>query len=291
MNVFHKSVLLKEVIDYLDVKKGKKYIDSTLGGGGHTLEVLERGGIVLGVDQDQEAIDHIEKNFKFQISNFKLTIVRGNFRDIDKIAHLKGFDKVSGIIFDLGLSSHQIETSARGFSFLTEAPLDMRMDKSLEVRARDLINALTEKELYELFTKLGEEYNARAISSAISRARRIKPIETTTELANIIKSVGRHEKIHPATKVFQALRIAINDELNNLRESLPRAVGLLDKGGVLAIISFHSLEDRIVKNTFLEFSKEGIGTILTKRPVEPNFEEIKENKRSRSAKLRIFRKN
>ncbi|RJQ37950.1 16S rRNA (cytosine(1402)-N(4))-methyltransferase RsmH [Candidatus Microgenomates bacterium] len=296
MNNYHIPVLLKEVLDFLNIQDGQKYIDATLGGGGHSFEILKRGGRLLAIDVDQEAVDYVQENLKSQISNLKnigknLVLVRGNFKDIDKIAHLNGFDKVSGIVFDLGVSSHQLESKERGFSFLNDAPLDMRMDKDLGVRALDLINILTKGELYELFIKLGEEYNARAISDAILSARRIRPIETTGELAKIIASVsGKFSKIHPATKVFQALRIAVNDELNSLREALPKALELLEKNGLLLIISFHSLEDRIVKNEFIKFEKEGFGEILTKKPIVPSLEEINRNRRSRSSKLRVIKR-
>ena len=308
MNNFHTPVLLKEVIENLRVEKGKKYIDATIGGGGHTVEILKNGGVVLGIDVDQDAIEYIkkilrEKDIKILsekkdealnilVSQYpNITLVRGNFRDIDKIAHLNNFDNVSGIIFDLGVSSYQLGTANRGFSFQKVGPLDMRMDQDLGVSAADIINVLKKGELYELFTKLGEESRARQLSSSIVRARRIKPIETTKGLANIIGSISKgFSKIHPATKVFQALRIAVNDELNSIREALPKAVDLLSRNGRLLVISFHSLEDRIVKNLFLEFASRGIGEVITKKPITPSFLEIEKNRRARSAKLRILRK-
>ena len=297
MSSFHKSVLLKEVLDSLNVKKGNKYIDATLGGGGHTVGVLKRGGRVLVLDLDQEAIDYVRDNIKHQISNIKfgeqLVLVKGNFKDIEEIAHLNNFDEVSGIIFDLGVSSHQLESAERGFSFQKEGPLDMRMDKDLSVKALDLVNGLTKGELYELFTKLGEERFSRSISNNIIRARGIKSITTTNELARLIEEVYPRgfKKINPATKVFQALRIAVNDELNNLRQALPSAMRILEKNGRLVVISFHSLEDRIVKNIFNEFEEEKLGVNITKKPVTPTALEIEENPRARSAKLRIFEKN
>jgi len=295
MNNFHTPVLLKEVIDLLQVKNGEKYIDTTLGGGGHTFEILERGGIVLGIDLDQDAIDFAQN--KFQLRKH-LTLVQGNFKDIDKIAHLKGFDKVSGIIFDLGLSSHQLEDQTRGFSFQKDSPLDMRMDKNLEIKAENLVNILTKGELYELFSKLGEEYRARPIAEHIVRSRRVKPIRTTNDLSEIVQEVYKIRKNRTSAfekqlvnkRVFQALRIAVNDELNNLRDALPKALSLLSKKGRLGVISFHSLEDRIVKKTFLEFEKSNMGSIITKKPIIPGFEEIKSNRRSKSAKLRFFEK-
>ena len=297
INDFHVSVLSKEVIENLNVEKGKKYIDATIGGGGHSEEILKLGGIVLGLDGDQDAIDYLKDKLKIKNEKLKiwerLTLVRGNFRDIDKIAHLNNFNKVSGIIFDLGVSSYQLQTAERGFSFQKVGPLDMRMDQELNVKAADLIKILKKGELYELFVKLGEESSAWKFSSSIVRARGIKPIETTQDLARILeRSVHRGKsKIHRATKVFQALRIAVNDELNSLKEALPKALDLLDKNGRLLVISFHSLEDRIVKNLFLEFESKGKGKIVTKKPVIPSFLEIEKNRRARSAKLRVFEKN
>ena len=285
MSSFHKPVLLKEAIDGLRVEKNKKYIDATLGGGGHSGEILRRGGIVLGLDADQEAIEYIKNNFIRRIggSNFKLTLVRGNFRDIDKIARDTNFDKVAGIIFDLGVSSHQIDNPKRGFSFQNEGPLDMRMDQQLGVRALDLIKILTKGELYEIFTKFGEESRAWAISDAIVRARSIKPIVTTGELAKIVFTRAGQSK-----KVFQALRIVVNDELNSIMQALPYALELLQENGRLCVISFHSLEDRIVKRKFIEFEEKGMGKIITEKPIVPSIEELRVNKRARSAKLRIF---
>ena len=278
MSDFHKSVLLKETIAGLRVEKNEKYIDATLGGGGHSFEILRLGGKVLGIDVDKDAIAYVKSK-----KPENLTLARGNFRDIDKIALLNNFGKVAGIIFDLGVSSHQIDSVTRGFSFQNEGPLDMRMDRELGVRALDLIKILTKGELSEIFTKFGEETRAWAISNAIVRARSIKPIETTTDLAKIVLAIGGKSK-----KVFQALRIAVNDELNSILEALPKALGLLKENGRLCVISFHSLEDRIVKKKFLEFEEKGMGRIITKKPIIPTEDEIEGNKRARSAKLRIF---
>ncbi len=291
MNKYHTSVLLQEVIELLNIESGKKYIDATLGGGGHTAAILERGGIVLGIDLDQEALDYVKDNFKFQISNFKLKIAKGNFIEIGNIAKEYGFDRVSGIVFDLGVSGHQFDTPERGFSFQKEGPLDMRMDRSLKIEAKDLVNILTKGELYELFTKLGEEGFARVISNSIVRARKIKPIRTTIELSGIISRCVRGKvKIETEARIFQSLRIAINDELNNLKAALPQAFNLLDKEGKIAVISFHSLEDRIVKNQFMKWAEGGHGKLLTRKPVIPGAEEIEKNKRARSAKLRVIQK-
>ncbi len=297
MNNFHTPVLLQEAIDFLKVKKGSKYIDATLGGGGHSEKILELGGIVLGVDQDEDAIKYI-KNEKSKIKNRdNLTLTLGNFKNIDKIAHLQGFEEVCGVLFDLGVSSYQLENPQRGFSYQKEGPLDMRMDKRLKVQAADLLNILTKGELDELFFKLGEERNARIISDGIVRARRITPVRTTEDLVLVIKrSLGKKGRTSAfergiiAKKIFQAIRIAVNDELNNLREALPAAYTLLGKKGRLVVISFHSLEDRIVKNTFKEFELKNMGKVITKKPITPTPEEIEENSRSKSAKLRVFEK-
>lgn len=292
MKKFHEPVLLQESLNLLNVAKSKKYIDATLGGGRHALEIIKRGGIVLGIDVDEEAIRYVSENFQFQIANSKLKIAQGNFKDINIIAKENGFDSVAGAFFDLGVSSHQLETQERGFSFQNNGPLDMRMDKGLAATAADLVNGLTRKELYELFITLGQEHNAWPIVNSIIRARRIKPIQSTGELAQIVtKSVPRYGKIHPATKIFQALRMAVNDELGNLRAGLSSAIQLLDSRGRLVVISFHSLEDRIVKNLFKEFKDKDLGVILTVKPVTPSLEEVKNNPRSRSAKLRAIEKN
>jgi len=299
MNNFHTPVLLKEVIELLQVNPGEKFIDTTIGGGGHTKEILSRGGIVLGIDLDQEALDYVEKNFKFQISNFKLTLARGNFKDLDEIARLKNFTKVKGILFDLGVSSHQIDTPQRGFSFLREGPLDMRMDKNSSVTAEALVNLLQKGELYELFSKLGEKRRAFAISKGIISARRIKAIKTTESLARVVeKAYGiRKHKASDFTKnlvnqkVFQALRIAVNDELENIKKAMPKALNLLERKGKIAVISFHSLEDGIVKKAFKEFEEKNMGKIITKKPVIATEEEIRQNKRARSAKLRVFERS
>jgi len=302
---FHTPVLLNEVVKYLNIKPGKKYIDATIGGGGHAAAILERGGVVLGIDVDSMAVEFVKERLaaEFSIFNFQFSIVQGNFRNIDKIAHEHGFGQVAGILFDLGMSSWQIEKSGRGFSFLKDEPLDMRMDPDLRVTAADLVNGLTVKELYELFTKFGEEKFSRRIAERIVSKRRLTKIQTTKQLADLISKIygGRgsarggcgRTRIHPATRVFQALRIAVNDELNNLREALPKSVNLLEPEGRLIVISFHSLEDRIVKDEFKRMESEskrsakgGLLRILTKKPVRATPEEIKKNPRARSARLR-----
>ena len=313
MNTYHKSVLLQEVIKLLNISKGEKYIDATLGGGGHSFAILEASGEVLSLDVDQDAIAHVEEKIKdptvakamagkqrsnpiksdSKIKNGKeLKIVKGNFREIGKIAKENDFKEVAGIIFDLGVSSHQFDSGMRGFSFKKEGPLDMRMDQDLKIKAGDLVNILTKGELYELFTKLGEEGFAHAIANGIVKSRRVKPIWSSSELFGIISQAVKNEhlKLDAAARIYQALRIAVNDELNSLRIALPQAMELLKKRGRIAVISFHSLEDRIVKNQFLKWQEEGKGEIVTKKPITPGTEELKDNKRSRSAKLRIIEK-
>ena len=294
MSSYHTSVLLDESIDALQVKSGERYIDATLGGGGHSLEIVQRGGIVLGLDIDEDALDYVEKEVrsKNQEARERLTIAKGNFKNIDKLAKENGFDRVAGIVFDFGVSSHHFDEPSRGFSIQHDGPLDMRMDQDLGVKAADLLAVLPKGELYELFTKFGEERFAYAIASSIVRARQVARIETTKDLVVVINKVvrKREEAMHAATRIFQALRIAVNDELTSIEESLPKAVQLLQAKGRIAVISFHSLEDRIVKNAFKAFEEKGFGTIVTKKPLVPTDEEVARNTRSRSAKLRIFEK-
>ncbi len=289
---YHKSVLLNEGINALNVAKGRKYIDATLGGGGHTEELLNRGGVVLGIDQDDEALSFV----KARLDSKNLILAKGNFRNIDTVARAHGFEKVWGILFDLGISSHQIDTPERGFSYILPGPLDMRMDKDLTVKASDLVNALGKSELIELFKNFGEETNANRVSDLIIKRRKIAPFKTTDDLTLTLataygfKTVNDFARATSGKRVFQALRIAVNDELGSLKEALPKALDLLENEGRIAIITFHSLEDRIVKRAFLEFQAKKLGKILTDKPILPTQEEIKENGRSKSAKLRIFEK-
>lgn len=291
---YHKSVLLQEAIDALNIESGKKYIDATLGGGGHTSSILDLGGIVLGLDQDEEAIEFANKNFELRIKNHELRLVRGNFAEIDKIAKENGFEKVSGILFDLGVSSRQLDKAERGFSYLKSGPLDMRMDQGLGVKASDLVNALGRKELYEIFIELGEERRSSAVVELILSRRRIAPFQTTDDLSLTLataygfKNATDFARATSSKRVFQALRMKVNDELGSLTETLPKSLSLLKKNGRLVIITFHSLEDRIVKRAFIRFENEGKGRIITKKPILPTQNEINQNSRSKSAKLRIF---
>jgi len=297
---FHEPVLLNEVIKYLAVKKDGKYIDATVGGGGHAKEVCQFKGQLLGLDVDPEALNSAREYLTTACpvpmlsrgSNASWRLVSGNFKDLKQIALNNDFAKVDGILFDLGVSSHQLESPERGFSFQSEAPLDMRMDPNLAVTAQDLVNGLTQKELEKLFWGMSQEYHFKRLAKAIVESRRLKPIKTGRELSEIIiKAIGRGKsKIHPATKVFQALRMIVNDEMNNLRQALPQALELLNDSGRLVIISFHSGEDRIAKQFFKNGEEQSRLKILTAKPIGPTLEEIKQNPRSRSAKLRAAEK-
>lgn len=309
--MFHVPVLIKEVIELLDPKTGESFIDCTLGNGGHALAIIERlgaNGQFLGIDADEEAI----KVAKVQISNFsaqdgsasggqfpikEVIIIKDNFVNLKNIIQKNKFAPIDGILFDLGMRSDELEDSGRGFSFLRNEPLDMRFDKEGESRtAATILNNASTEELERIFRKFGEERFSKDIATDIVSVRKKSKIATTSDLVAIILSVYRKRLrskkevpwirggIHPATRVFQALRIATNHELENLEKVLPDAIDLLSAGGRIAIISFHSLEDRIVKH-FLR-SRPDL-KILTKKPIVPQDEEIEINPRSRSAKLRV----
>lgn len=293
MSGYHISVMPKESIDFLKVQKNNWYVDCNLGGGGHTELILKKGGNVVGIDLDPDAINEVSENLKKFISQKKLILAQTNFANIKKVLIQNKIEKVAGILFDLGVSTHQLEEGSRGFSFNKDAMLDMRMDPTTGVPARDLINGLHEGELAELFLKLGEENFAKPIAKKIVQYRKSKLIFTTDELSKIILSVRRRspdDRTHPATRVFQALRIAVNDELNSLREALPEAFESLKTHGRIVVISFHSLEDRIVKNYFKELEQKKLAEILTDKPVETSEEESNQNPRSRSGKLRAVEK-
>lgn len=260
---YHTPIMVSEVLEGLQVTPGKRYIDATYGGGGHTKAIREAGGIVLGIDQDPDA-----------------GAVLGNFRDIERIAKENGFSEVDGVLFDLGVSSHQLDTPARGFSFrFGEAPLDLRMNQREGISAAEYLQHVSEKELYEILATYSEAESSRAIARSIVRARRIKPITTTGDLLQI---TGKRA----AAQVFQALRIYVNDELGALKAGLSGARLLIKPGGRLVVLSFHSLEDRIVK----QFMRGVDWKVITKKPIEPGEQELAENRRSRSAKLRIAEK-
>lgn len=304
----HTPVLLKEILEYLDPKPNENYIDCTLGLGGHSIEILKRngpGGKILGIDQDKEALEIAKRRLeKFQN---RLIVAHGHFKDLAEIVRVHNFSNVSGILFDLGLSGLQI-ASQRGFSFQKNSRLDMRMNQDEEISAYDIVNNFKGPKLYEIFHELGEEKHSRRIANEIIKQRRKKKIETTFELADIVSrsipKTGRR-KIHPATKIFQALRIYINAELYQLKSALPEALKILKPGGKLLVISFHSLEDRIVKNFFKKESQNCICPaeipmcvcghkkslkIITKKPIIAEALEVAGNPRSRSAKLRVAQK-
>lgn len=284
---FHLPVLVEEVIRFLKLRPGAWFLDATVGDGGHALTILNHGGRVLGVDRDPEAIATARQ--RLTANGDQLVLRQGRFSELSCLAREAGIVRFSGILFDLGVSSHQLEDPKRGFSFRLEGPLDMRMDPSLAVTAADLINGLGKNELSKLFFKLGEERRSRRLASAIINRRQLKPIRTTGELAGLIRETGgwRRGQLHPATQVFLALRIAVNDELNELKKALGQVEGLLETGGRVVVISFHSLEDRIVKD-FLK--KQSNFKTLTKKPVRPGEEEITLNPQARSAKLRAAEK-
>ncbi len=277
----HISVLQKEVIKYLDPKPNENFIDCTIDGGGHSSAILERNGRgrVLGIELDQEVFKNIQRKKN-------LILVRDNFVNLKEIIKREKFPSVSGILFDLGFSSWHIDESGRGFSFQKNELLDMRYDNQNPLTAEKILNYYSESEINRILKEFGEEQFSRDVAKQIVLERKVKPIKRTFQLVEIIKKAVpgwyQRKKIHPATRTFQALRIAVNDELANLEKALPQAEEALKPGGRLVIISFHSLEDRIVKN----FLKQSNLQILNKKPITPKEEEIKLNPRSRSSKLR-----
>jgi 16S rRNA (cytosine1402-N4)-methyltransferase len=284
LNTIHKPVMPHQVVEALSPAPGKKYIDATIGGGGHTALLLEKGGQVLGFDQDQDAIAHVRKRFN---GHNHIQLVEANFIGLKTKAIGHQFEHVDGILFDLGVSSLQLDTPSRGFSFNHDAPLDMRMSITSAQTAADLINSMAEDELYELLVNNAQEEKARDIARAIVANR---PVNTTKELADLVSTVygNRRGHLHPATKTFQAIRIAVNQELKIIKPAIKDAFSLLAIGGKLAVISFHEGEDRIVKRTFLELVNEGIALQTGKQPIVPDNQEIAANQRARSAKLRII---
>lgn len=292
MNSRHQPVMLLSAIKYLNIQPGEAYFDVTVGGGGHAQAILDAGGRLFGIDRDPQAVESVKKYLTDRYPQAHWQVCQGDFVDLKTAALMLKCSRFSGILFDLGLSSDQLADAERGFSFQLDGPLDMRMDPALAVTAADLIKVLHKGELYELFKKLGEEERALRFAQAIVDARQQKPITTTKQLADLAVKVygGRQGKLHPATKIFQALRIAVNDELNNLKAALPQAIDLLKTKGRLVVISFHGLEDRIAKQGFKDWAKEGIVRILTKKPLQPELAEVQANPRARSAKLRAVEK-
>ena len=290
----HRPVLLQEAVHFLNLAPGKVIIDATIGGAGHAEEILRRispGGTLIGIDRDEEALKIAHERLSSLGGSFKL--INKNFRNLREVSDLDTV-KADGILFDLGISSIQIERGQRGFSIKNTGPLDMRMDRNRNLTAKDLVNNLSEGELSCLIRDFGEERFHRRIARGIVIARKRKKIETTTELAEIAsKSMpyrNRRQRIHPATRTFQALRIKINDELPAIEEALKESQYVLRKGGRLCVISFHSLEDRIVKNALKEYSIRELFQILTKKPLRAKEDEVSENPRARSARLRAAEK-
>lgn len=290
--VSHIPVLLHEAITGLKIEKGEKYIDCTLGGGGHTAEILKKGGLVLGIELDSYAIERCRYKFKSEIKKGDLKIVQANFKNIDKIIRNVGWGqtKVSGVLYDLGLSTFQLKVEKRGFSFRDDVSLDMRVDQDLQVTAEDLVRGLSKRELESLIRDFGEDPQAKRFARAIKKIVSGQDIKLTAyKLADMISKASKYEvsKIHPATRVFQALRIAVNSELENLKLSLRKAPPILKSGGRLVVISFHSLEDRIVK----DFGSGAPGLKqINARPIVPSKDEVDRNPSSRSAKMRIYEK-
>jgi len=294
--VTHIPVLQKEVLEYLDPKPNENFIDCTIGEGGHTLAILEKNGPkgkVLGIEWDPELYKKLSRSDLDRLKA-RLILVNDNFANLEEIAKSQKFRSVSGILFDLGMSSWHLKESGRGFSFLKEEPLDMRYNPQNPLSAEKIVNYWSALEIEKILEIHGEERFSKQIAKYIISFREVKPIKTTSQLVEIIKKATpdwyHRRKIHPATKTFQALRIAVNDELNNLEKALPKALNILKPGGRIVVISFQSLEDRIIKNFLKEKAKENILKILTKKPIKPSLEEIKINPRSRSAKLRAAEK-
>lgn len=284
----HIPVLKNEVIHYLNPKPNENFIDCTVGEGGHALSILDKiapKGKVLGIEVDKELYEILRS----RIENERLILVRDSYRNLKEIIKKEKFKAISGILFDLGLSSWHLEESKRGFSFKENEPLDMRYDEDNALTAEKIVNHWSEKEMEEIFEKYGEEKFSRNIARRIIERR---PIRTTLALAKVIKESTpdwyHYRRIHFATRVFQALRIVVNKELENLEETLPQAMEMLEKNGRLIVISFQSLEDRIVKNFFRDNAKKSLAKISTNKPIGPSLDEIKNNPRARSAKLRAL---
>ncbi|KKS14472.1 MAG: Ribosomal RNA small subunit methyltransferase H [Parcubacteria group bacterium GW2011_GWB1_41_6] len=285
----HKPVLLKEVMEALEPKPGETVLDATIDGGGHAIPIVKKiypKGILVGIDQDVELLERLK-------SEKNIILLNGNFRDLDKLFEKEKIKSINKALFDLGISSWHLESSGRGFSFQKNEPLDMRYSPESETAA-NLINKFSEKELTDILKKYGEERFAGSIVRKICETRKKNPIKTTFELIEIISQAVpdwyKRRRLHFATKTFQALRIAVNDELESLKEGMDKAWRFLEPGGRIAVISFHSLEDRIVKNFFREKALAGEGRILTKKPILPSREELRVNPRARSAKLRAGEK-
>ncbi len=309
MEFNHVSVLRDEVIKTLKINPAGMYLDGTLGGGGHSYEIAKRltTGKLVGIDRDQEALDFASNRLK-EFKD-KTVFIKGNFRDMRELLMPYGLFGFDGILLDIGVSSYQIDNKERGFSFIGEAELDMRMDKSQKISAKNIVNEYDIDSLSKIFFDYGEERYSRRIARRIVEEREIKPIELSTELVHIISSAlpkeAKRTELKSIARIFQAIRIEVNDELESLKQVIPDAMSLLKKGGRLAIITFHSLEDRIVKDAFNYANKDCIcdpkapictcdkvktGKIITRKPIVPSQFELENNSRARSAKLRVLEK-
>jgi len=292
---FHIPVMLGEVIDYLKLSPGKIIVDATIGTGGHSKGIIERiipGGKLIGIDRDQDSLDVAKERLRDFGSAFEF--VYGNFVDIDEILEKLDIKKVDGILFDLGFSSYQLEDANRGFSFQNEGPLDMRFDRNSFISAYDLINNLNEEEISSILWTFGEERWHNRIARFLVEERERHAITTTRELSDIVvKAIPhkyRHYRVHPATRTFQAVRIAVNRELETIGTGISKAIELLNNQGRICVISFHSLEDRIAKFSFRKFAAEGKIKIITPKPLTPVEAEMRENPSGRSSKLRVAEK-
>ena len=310
MEFQHKSVLLQECIDALNIRPDGIYLDGTLGGAGHSSQIARRlteGGRLIGVDRDRTALAAAKERLAPYAD--RVTLVHSNFAEIDAILDSLGIPAVDGMLFDLGVSSPQLDDASRGFSYMADAPLDMRMDRQQKLTAYDVVNGWSREEIRRILFEYGEERYAPLIAAAIERERADKPIETTLELVCVIKGAmpakALREKQHPAKRSFQAIRIAVNDELGAVREAMEKAIDCLNPGGRLAVITFHSLEDRIVKAAFQQAAqgctcpkdfpvcicgKKPKVRLTPRKPILPDEREIEENPRARSAKLRVCEK-
>ena len=289
----HIPVLKKEVIQSLGPKANENFIDCTIGFGGHglaLLEIIKPNGRVLGIDWDGESLYRLESKIEKLKIKERLILVNDNFANLQEIVKRKKFNSVNGLFLDLGYSSWHLEKSGRGFGFLKDEPLDMRYNENSELTAEKIINYYSLEELVKFLKEYGEERFSYKIAQEIIKQRNVKPITRTSQLVEVVKRATpiyyQRKKIHCATKTFQAIRVAVNDELNNLNKVLSSALKVLEEGGRIVVISFHSLEDRIVKRFFKEEAKKNNLIIINKKPVVPSKEEIKNNHRSRSAKLR-----
>lgn len=291
MKSIHVSVMLKEVLEYLEGENKSCIVDCTFGGGGHTDGILRHYPHikVIGIDRDKEALKRgelMKEKYKERLSLF-----HSNYKELPYLLENTGITKVDAFLLDLGISSDLIENAERGFSFQKDGPLDMRMDRDSHLTAEIVVNSYPKEILEKIFVEYGEEHNAKKIAKAICEYRKKQRITTTFELVRLINGVVRQRgKIHPATKVFQALRIEVNDELNSLKSFLETALNFLTEGGRILVISFHSLEDRLVKTFFKEAVLRGELKIITKKPLTPTLDEVKRNPKSRSAKLRVAQK-